>query len=87
MTDMTTVVSTYKALVNACHPAPVAALAKALHVSIATAHRRLVDARQAGLLPDRTHEPRRARAGGDTWLACRTCRIPWPCPPGAEAYG
>jgi len=69
---------------------PVVAVASALFVSRATAHRRLNDARALGLLPNvvpgrnntvAEHQPRQARwtSDGETWLACRTCKTPWPC--------
>lgn len=68
---------------------PVKAVQVHFGVSRATAHRWLVKARTQGLLPPPNshgrgsvaeHEPRRARwASGESWWACRTCRVPWPC--------
>lgn len=74
---------------------PVALVAAVLDVSRATAHRYLARARKAGLLPEvapgrlasvAEHEPRRARWTGtdEGWLACRTCKQPWPCSEGAK---
>ncbi len=78
---------TWKVVVNAGDFHPVKTTASVLGVSIMTAHRRLAAARKLGLLPDRVHEPRQARFDrGRTWLACHTCLVPWPCPPGAKAF-
>jgi transposase len=71
---------------------PVAAVAAALQVSRSTAGRRIRAARDVGLLPSAQpgriaaypgeHRPRRARwiDASASWLACASCRRPWPCP-------
>lgn len=48
-----------------------------------TAHRHVEKARDAGLLvifPE-GHDPMRVRplSKGTSWVACSTCRTPWPC--------
>lgn len=71
---------------------PTQAVAGALGVSGPTAARLVRAARDQGLLPasqpgritytTAEHQPRRARwsKGTGSWLACRACRQPWPCP-------
>jgi transposase len=85
--DLARVAEIYRAAAGA---APTRAVQEALGVSRTTAIRRVMAARQAGLLPltrpgqgraFEAHEPRTARwaDGSASWLACTICRSPWPC--------
>jgi hypothetical protein len=80
----------YREAVLQGDPRPVATLMLVFGVSRQTIHRRLKEARAQGLLPPvargrknsvAVHEPRRVRwlSNDETWLACRTCKTPWPC--------
>ena len=70
---------------------PTKTVAGAIGVSVATAGRLVRRARDENLLPeaargranftDTGHRPRTARwsDASDSWLACASCREPWPC--------
>lgn len=88
------VASIYARAVAEGNPRPIQAITDVTGTSRATAHRWVERARHFGFLPPRppggridVHEPRRALWANDqpdsSWLACRTCRTPWPCPSGS----
>lgn len=81
--DRLTATRLYLELVMEGDPRPVAFICRTMGVSRATVHRWLMAAKESGELVVPEHRPRHARWGGQSptsWLACRTCRQPWPCP-------
>ncbi len=89
--DLRAVASCYQQAVD-LGESPTAEVTQQFGASRTTVGRWLAEARRQGLLPATTpgratthtglHQPARVRwvnSPRGSWVACQTCRVPWPC--------